>query len=48
LLIRQIPISSILGEVNSTQGIAIVLSLISLLVATLVAVLLTRSIDITY
>ncbi|MBL8131830.1 MAG: response regulator [Anaerolineae bacterium] len=44
LLIRAIPISAILGEVNATQQVAILLSLISLLAAILVAVLLTRSI----
>lgn len=44
LLIRVIPISAIVGEVNATQGVAILLALISLLMAILVAVLLTRSI----
>ncbi len=44
LLIRDIPISSILGEINGTQEVAIMLALISLLVAILVAIFLTRSI----
>lgn len=44
LIFRDIPISSILGEINATQEVAILLSLISLLVAILVAILLTRSI----
>ncbi len=44
LLIRNVPVSTILGEVNSTQYLAIMLSLLSLLVATLVGILLTRSI----
>ncbi|MBE2267905.1 MAG: cache domain-containing protein, partial [Anaerolinea sp.] len=42
LLFRVIPISTILGEVNATQEVAILLALISLLVAILVAVILTR------
>lgn len=44
LVFRDIPISSILGEINGTQEVAILLALISLLVAILVAMLLTRSI----
>ncbi|MBK8021982.1 MAG: response regulator [Chloroflexi bacterium] len=44
LLFRAIPISAILGEVNDTQQVAVLLSLLSLLAAILVAILLTRSI----
>ena len=44
LLFRVIPISSILGEVNATQDVAILLAAISLLAAILVAIFLTRSI----
>jgi len=44
LLFRVIPISSILGEVNATQNVAILLAAISLLAAILVAIFLTRSI----
>lgn len=44
LLFRVIPISSILGEVNRTQQVAIFLSVLSLIVGMMVAVLLTRSI----
>ncbi len=44
LLIRNIPISAILSEVNSTQGVAISFSAIALLIGVIVAVLLTRSI----
>ena len=44
LLFRAIPISSILGEVNATQNVAILLAVISLLAAILIAIFLTRSI----
>ncbi len=44
LLIHNIPISSILGEINGTQLIAILLSLMALLIAMIVAIVLTRSI----
>ncbi len=44
LLIRNVPISTILGEVNSTQYVAILLSLLSLVLATVMGILLTRSI----
>jgi len=44
LLIRNIPINTILGEVNKTQLVALSLSLLALLGGVIVAVLLTRSI----
>lgn len=44
LLIQNIPINTILSEVNSTQFVAISLSALALLLALVVAVLLTRSI----
>jgi signal transduction histidine kinase/ActR/RegA family two-component response regulator len=44
LLIRAIPINSILGEVNATQEVAILLAALSLAAAVLVGILLTRSI----
>ena len=44
LLIRALPISSILGEVNASQEVALLLAGISLLAAILVAIFLTRSI----
>jgi signal transduction histidine kinase/ActR/RegA family two-component response regulator len=44
LMIRSIPIASIVGEVNSTQRIAILLSAIALLIAIIVAIFFTRSI----
>jgi signal transduction histidine kinase/ActR/RegA family two-component response regulator len=44
LMIHHIPLSSILGEVNSVQRVAIILSIVSLLIAIMVAILFTRSI----
>ncbi len=44
LLIRNIPLSAILSEVNSTQLVALSLSAIALLVAVVIALLFTRSI----
>ena len=44
LLIRNVPLSTILSEVNNTQSLAISLSLLSLLIAIVVGILLTRGI----